>query len=99
MKGDQEPAIEDLMREVAKARGEAGAETILEFSPVRDSSSNGVAEKGVQTLECLVRTHLIELDDKLQEKLPLDAPWFAWLIEFAADCHNRCQVGTDGKTP
>ena len=45
LKGDQEPAIEDLMREVARSRGDL--ETILEFSPVRDSSGNGLAEKGV----------------------------------------------------
>ena len=57
LKGDQEPAIEDLLREVARHRGDA--ETVLEFSPVRDSSGNGGAEKGVQTLECLVRTHLM----------------------------------------
>ena len=37
IKGDQEPAIEDLMREVAKYRKDG--ETILEFSAVRDSSS------------------------------------------------------------
>ena len=54
LKGDQENAIEDLMREVARHRGDL--ETVLEFSPVRDSSGNGLAEKGVQILESLVRT-------------------------------------------
>ena len=49
IKGDQEPAIEDVMREVARYRGQA--ETILEFSPVRDSQSNGLAEKAVQIVE------------------------------------------------
>ena len=72
LKGDQEPAIEDLMREVAKYR--KGAETVLEFSPVRDSQSNGLAEKAVQIVECLTRTHLLELDEKLGCRLSLDLP-------------------------
>merc|ERR1711994_297988 len=67
LKGDQEAAIEDLMREVAKHRGDL--ETVLEFSPVRDSSGNGAAEKGVQTIEGLVHTHLLELDERLQCEL------------------------------
>ena len=69
MKGDQEAALEGLLRELAKYRGQA--ETILEFSPVRDSRGNGLAEKGVQSLEGLLRTHLLELDDKLGCKLTL----------------------------
>ena len=47
---------------------------MLEFSPVRDSSGNGLAEKGVQTIEGMVRTHLLDLDEKLKCKLPLDGP-------------------------
>ena len=74
-------------------------ETVLEYSPVRDSSGNGLAEKGVQTIESLVRTHLLDLDEKLQCKLPLDGAWFTWLVEFCADIHNRNQVGEDGRTP
>ena len=97
VKGDQEPAIHDLMREIARARG--NVETLIEHSPVRDSSGNGIAERGVQTLECMVRTHILELDDKLGEKLPLNLPWFSWLIEHCADIHNRHQVGMDGRTP
>ena len=94
---DQEPAIEDLLREIARHRGDL--ETVLEFNPVRDSQGNGVAEKGVQTLEGIARTHLLELDEKLGRKLPLDLPWFNWMIEFCADMHNRFQVGPDGRTP
>ena len=70
LKGDQEAAIEDLMREVARFRG--NAETIVEMSPVRDSASNGIAEKGVQTIEGLLRSHIMELDEKLGRKLSLD---------------------------
>ena len=97
LKCDQEPAIESLLREVARARG--NRETLIEHSPVRDSSGNGLAEKGVQTLESIVRTHVIDLDDKLGEKLALDQPWFCWLVEHAADLHNWYQIGVDGRTP
>ena len=58
----------------------------MELSPVRDHN-------------CLLRTHLLELDEKLGVKLSLDQPWFYWLVEFVADIHNRHQVGQDGKTP
>ena len=36
--------------------------------------ANGLVEKGVQSLECMVRTHLLELDEKLGEKLSLSLP-------------------------
>ena len=39
----------DLMREVARFRG--SVETVLEWSPTRDSASNGAAEKGVQKIQ------------------------------------------------
>ena len=44
LKGDQEAAIQDLLKEIARARG--NKETVIECSPVRDSSGNGAAEKG-----------------------------------------------------
>ena len=69
LKGDQEAGIEDLMKEIARLRG--SQETVLEFSPVRDSRGNGLAEKGVQILEGLLRTHILEIDEKLQCKLSL----------------------------
>ena len=46
-----------------------------------------------------MRTHILELDEKLGCKLPLELPWFTWLVEFCADVHNRHQVGPDGRTP
>ena len=97
LKSDQEPVLEYLLKEIAKARRDAL--TVIEHSPVRDSSSNGLAEKGVQSLECMARTHLLEIDEKLGEKLSLDLPWFAWLIEYVADVYNKHQIGSDGATP
>ena len=90
MKCDQEAAIEDLLREVARYRG--NAETLIEMSPVRDSASNGIAEKGVQTIEGLLRSHILELDEKLGRKLPLDGAWFQWLVQHCSDIQNRHQL-------
>ena len=49
LRGDQEPALQDLLREVGKKR--LPAKTFYEVSPVGSSASNGVAERGVQTVE------------------------------------------------
>jgi len=49
LKSDQEPAIVDLLREVARLRG--NKKTILEQSPVGDSRANGLVERSIQTVE------------------------------------------------
>ena len=48
VKTDQKPAIEALMADVVKTRG--AAITVLEKSPVGSSGSNGVVERGVQSV-------------------------------------------------
>ena len=49
LKTDQEPAIDVLMKDVVKTRGEKI--TLMEKSPVGSSGSNGVVERGVQAVE------------------------------------------------
>ena len=96
LKSDQEPAIIDVLKEVAKLRG--NGRTVLEHSPVYDSKSNGLAECAVQTFEKTLRTHKLALEDKLKCKLPVKHPRCAWLVEYCSDVYNRYQVGKDGKT-
>ena len=43
LKSNQEPAIVDVLREIANLRGSRG--TLLEHSPVADSQSNGFIER------------------------------------------------------
>ena len=86
-----------MFTEVAKARGDK--ETITERNPVRDSSANGAAEKAAQTLECSARAHLLDVDGKIGQRLPLGSPPFEWLVESCAFMHNRFQVSSDGRTP
>ena len=95
LKTDQEPAIVDLMRSVAKLRG--ASRTTLEQSPVGDSAGNGVAERAVQTVEKLLRTHKLALETRLGTKISVKHPIFAWLVEHVADVFNRFAVGSDGK--
>ena len=72
--------------------------THLEQSPVGDSRANGVAERAVQTIEKLLRVHMLALGDRLGEAVPVQHPLVEWLIEHIADLYNRVAVGTDGRT-
>ena len=97
LKSDQEPAIVDLLRAVAKLRG--NNRTNLENSPVGDSAGNGFIENAVQRVEKLLRVHKLDLERRLGEKLSVKHPIFAWLVEHIADVLNKYWIGTDGKTP
>jgi hypothetical protein len=60
LKTDQEPAIRDLALGICKPRGEA--RTLEELAPVGDSRGNGVAERGVQAVEEMIRVHKLSLE-------------------------------------
>jgi len=96
LKGDQEPALVSLIEAVIRLRSENI--TVPEYSPVGVSQANGRAERGVQTVEGLVRTHKLELEAKLGSKISVESPVFTWLVEHCADLHNKYHVFADGKT-
>jgi len=96
LKSDQEPAVVDLLREVARLRGTK--RTILENSPVGDSKANGMIERGIQSVEKILRVHKLALESRIGTKLPVKHALFTWLVEHAADVLNRFAVGADGKT-
>ena len=96
LKSDQEPAIIDVLKEVARARG--SNRTILEHSPVGDSSGNGIAERAIQAIEKLIRVHKLDLERRLKARVTVGHVIFPWLVEFCADLYNKHQVGRDGKT-
>ena len=62
VKTDQESSITDLFKAVAKERGDA--KSVLEHAPRSDSKGNGQAEKAVQSVEEMVRTLLIDLEQR-----------------------------------
>ena len=96
LRSDQEPAITDVLNRVAKLRGTS--RTHLEQSPVGDSRANGVAERAIQTIEKLLRVHMLALADRLGGTVPVQHPLVEWLIEHVAGLYNRVAVGTDGRT-
>jgi hypothetical protein len=96
LKGDQEPALQDLLREIARIR--APAKTFFEQSAVGSSQSNGMIERGILTVEGQIRVMKDALETRLEEKIPGEHAVLAWLVEFAAVLVNRYEVGHDGKT-
>ena len=98
MKTDQESALKDLRQGVKEIRAKKGQETIPEESKVYDSQSNGVAERAVQSVECIVRTHKFALEKRIGKKIPCAHPIMTWLVENATDMLNKFHVGKDGRT-
>ena len=95
IKHDQEPALVDLMKEVARKR--IPAKTLNEESPVGSSASNGKIERGVQTVEGHIRVLKSALEERVG-RVRGDHCVVSWLVEFAAVLVNRYEVGHDGKT-
>ena len=96
LRSDQEPALQDLLAEVGKRR--TPAKTFYEVSPVGSSASNGVAERGVHTVEGQVRVLKDALEMRLETQILSNHNILAWLVEFAGTVVNRYEVGRDGKT-
>ena len=95
---DNEPAIEAVAREIAQARQE-GSQTVPERPPVGDSQSNGVIERAVGLVAGQARTLKAALEHRIGTRIPPDARILCRLVEFAAYLMNRCDIGSDGKTP
>ena len=92
----QESAIIDLLRTVAKERGEA--RTVFETAARIDSKGNGEAEKAVQSIEEMVRTLMVDLEERCGEQLSVTEPFFEWLMEHACDLLNKCHVRKGNQT-
>ena len=95
MKSDGEPAIRAVQEEVKRRRME---NTILENSPPGDSRANGAAERAVKAVSEQVRVLRAGLQARLESVLKGNHPVTTWLIQHAADCLNKYQMGEDGKT-
>ena len=98
LKSDQEVALRDLVHEVERQRGLEKKTTLFEESKVYDSQSNGTAERAVQTIECITRTHKLALEKRIGRKIPSTHPVMTWLVEHGADMLNKYLVGRDGRT-
>ena len=94
LRSDGEPALVDLLNQIAERRP---GTTLVEHS-VRDSRSNGFIERGVQSLEELVRLYKIDLERRIKFQILVGSNVFAWMVEHAADMYNKKLVASDGKT-
>ena len=99
IKTDQEPAILAIAEDVIRFRAANGSEeTISENSPTYSHQSNGIVERGVQSVEGMIRTLRSALEERIQTTLEIgDAVW-PWLVEYASYLLNRREVSHDGKT-
>ena len=95
LKGDGEPALQDVLREVKRQRVHP---TLLNGPPAYDPQANGAAEKAVQEYMGQLRTMKIGLEARLKCKIESDWHILQWLSELAPELMNRCQVGRDGRT-
>ena len=96
LKSDQEAAIVDVLRKIANLRGSLG--TLLEHSPVADSQSNGLIERGIRSVEEMTRVLLFDLSRLVGCPVSVHSPVFPWIVEHATDILNKCHEASDGKS-
>ena len=93
LRSDQEAAIVDVLREIANLRG--ARETLLEHSPVTDSQSNGLIERGIRSVEEMTRVNLFDLSCRIGSPISVHSV-FLWIGEHLTDILNKCHVVSDG---
>ena len=71
----------------------------MENSPAHSSKSNGVIERGVQTIQGMVRTLRSAIEERWMVKLDPENALWTWLVEYSGWLVNRAEVGHDGRTP
>ena len=95
LKCDGEPALKNVQAEVQRRRS---AQTILENSVPGDSKTNGAAERAVKAVGEQVRVLRAGLQARLDMVVRTSHPMLTWLVQHAADCLSKYQIGEDGKT-
>lgn len=95
-RSDREPAIRALLNDAAKLAGDKSErdteDTELEPPPaavpkeshVGESQSNGASERSIQLIEDMIRTLKLNLEDRLQLKIPMHHLVITWMVEHAA---------------
>ena len=96
IKADQEPAITELQRNIAKLRVGHGAG--IEQSRVGDSNSNGRVETAIQYFKGLTRTMRSALEENIKSNVSLNDPIVPWMVRHAADVINSSRIREDGRT-
>ena len=92
IKSDQEPAIQALLEDVRRLRSEV--KTIIELSPVGESASNGVVERGIQAMQGQVRTTTSALEKSWGHQIPDEHAIIIWIVEHAVVVLNNARWAT-----
>jgi len=95
VKNDQEPSIQFLIKDLVKAREDG--KTLLEESPVKSSGSNGVAERGIQSVEGQIRAIYLGFQKRMGKRIDTRERIVTFIPEYAAYLMNRLEEGKDGK--
>ena len=98
LKTNQEPSIVAWAEAVKRHRNARMAETILEHSAVRESQSNGVAERAIGEVKGMVRTMKDALEVRLQHHCRRHELILTWLVNHAGTLITRHKVHHDGRT-
>ena len=96
-KEDQEPAIIDVAKEIARNRGGRFG-TAVDNSRVGDSDSNGTIERAIQDVEGQCRPMRSALEEKIGTKITLRSAIAPWLIRHAVYLITRCRIRPNGRT-
>ena len=99
IKSDQEASIRALVKDIVEERGdESGKRTIIEEAPKGSKGSNGVVERGVQTMEGQLRVLKSAFEERVGQRVDAEARVVTFMAEYGAYLVNRLEVGKDGKT-
>ena len=75
VKSDQEPAITTIVSEVGRVRLASGnGKYIVEQSPVKSSQSNGIVERGIQSVQQQIRVMKYALESRWHVDIPNNTP-------------------------
>ena len=66
--------------------------------PVKSSASNGVVERGIQSVQGQIRVLKDALEDRWKREISAVECIVPWIVEWSAHVLNRFEVGKDGRT-
>ncbi len=96
IKGDQEPSIVAIQEKIINNRKEG--KTIPENSPVGESSSNGMVERAIRSVQGQIRTIKDQVETKTGRRIERGSTIFKWIVEWAAATITRYRINSNGKT-
>ena len=96
LKTDGEPAMLAVQSKIQSMRE---GRTVLKNPPAYNPESNGVIEKGVKDVTAHTRALKLGLESRLKIVIEPEAKIVEWLLEHAAFCLSKFNVGHDGMTP